>query len=83
MVRPATDSAIQPQADEARGDIEERGDIEARSDIEGQRVAHVPLIGRIAAGGPILAEQSIEDVLPLPRDGGGGELLSLRSSATP
>lgn len=27
----------------------------------------VPLIGRIAAGGPILAEQVIEDVFPLPR----------------
>jgi repressor LexA len=27
----------------------------------------VPLIGRIAAGGPILAEQMIEDVFPLPR----------------
>ena len=29
---------------------------------------HVPLVGRIAAGGPILAEQLIEEVLPLPRD---------------
>ena len=27
----------------------------------------VPVIGRIAAGGPILAEQVIEDVFPLPR----------------
>jgi repressor LexA len=27
----------------------------------------VPLVGRIAAGGPILAEQSVEDVFPLPR----------------
>jgi repressor LexA len=27
----------------------------------------VPLIGRIAAGGPILAEQAVEDVFPLPR----------------
>ena len=30
--------------------------------------AYVPLVGRIAAGGPILAEQSIEDVFPLPRE---------------
>jgi repressor LexA len=29
--------------------------------------AYVPLVGRIAAGGPILAEQLIEDVFPLPR----------------
>jgi repressor LexA len=28
---------------------------------------YVPLIGRIAAGGPILAEEAIEDVLPLPK----------------
>jgi len=25
----------------------------------------VPLVGRIAAGGPILAEQSVDDVFPL------------------
>jgi repressor LexA len=29
--------------------------------------AYVPLLGRIAAGGPILAEQAVEDVFPLPR----------------
>ncbi len=27
----------------------------------------MPLVGRIAAGGPILAEQAVEDVFPLPR----------------
>src|SRR5690606_9487256 len=27
----------------------------------------IPLLGRIAAGGPILAEEYVEDVLPLPR----------------
>ena len=27
----------------------------------------MPLVGRIAAGGPILAEESVEDVFPLPR----------------
>jgi len=41
--------------------------------------AYVPLIGRIAAGGPILAEQAIEDVFPLPRDlVGDGTLFLLR-----
>ncbi|WP_026454672.1 transcriptional repressor LexA [Saccharomonospora iraqiensis] len=30
--------------------------------------ALVPLVGRIAAGGPVLAEESIEDVFPLPKD---------------
>ncbi len=30
--------------------------------------AFVPVVGRIAAGGPILAEQTIEDIFPLPRE---------------
>lgn len=28
----------------------------------------MPLVGQIAAGGPILAEESIEEVMPLPRE---------------
>jgi len=41
--------------------------------------AYVPVVGRIAAGGPILAEQAIEDVFPLPRDlVGEGTLFLLR-----
>lgn len=34
--------------------------------IERDRVRDVPLLGRIAAGTPILAEESIEQVMPLP-----------------
>jgi repressor LexA len=30
--------------------------------------AYVPMLGRIAAGGPILAEQAVEDIFPLPRE---------------
>ena len=41
--------------------------------------SYVPLVGRIAAGGPILAEQAVEDVFPLPRQlVGDGELFLLR-----
>src|SRR5215469_8456712 len=36
-------------------------------DITSQEAAYVPLVGRIAAGGPILAEEAIEDIFPLPR----------------
>jgi repressor LexA len=36
-------------------------------DITSQEAAFVPVVGRIAAGGPILAEESIEDIFPLPR----------------
>jgi len=32
------------------------------------RAVNVPVVGRIAAGGPILAEQRVEDVFPLPRE---------------
>ena len=38
------------------------------SSPEKARLAHVPLVGRIAAGGPILAEQRVEDLIPLPRE---------------
>jgi len=41
--------------------------------------AYVPLVGRIAAGGPILAEQLIEDVFPLPQQlVGAGEHFMLK-----
>lgn len=40
---------------------------------------YVPLVGRIAAGGPILAEQAVEAIFPLPRElVGDGELYLLR-----
>jgi repressor LexA len=37
------------------------------------RVVSVPLVGRVAAGGPILAEENIEDRLALGADIAGGE----------
>jgi repressor LexA len=36
-------------------------------DFPSQEAAYVPLVGRIAADGPILAEQYVEDIFPLPR----------------
>jgi repressor LexA len=40
---------------------------------------YVPVVGRIAAGGPILAEQAVEDVFPLPRQlVGEGQLFLLK-----
>jgi repressor LexA len=36
-------------------------------DIASQEARYVPLIGRIAAGVPIIAEQQVEDIFPLPR----------------
>ena len=40
---------------------------------------YIPLVGRIAAGGPITAEQSVEETFPLPESlVGSGELFMLK-----
>ena len=44
-----------------------------------ERVARIPLVGRIAAGGPILADELIEDIIPLPRQlVGEGDFIMLK-----
>nr|WP_236683378.1 transcriptional repressor LexA [Demequina sediminicola] len=44
-----------------------------------ESVTDVPLVGQIAAGGPILADQAVEDVMSLPRQlTGDGELFMLK-----
>ena len=64
---PAQPSAVDSRRDEAE-------DRDARPSP-----AYVPVLGRIAAGGPILAEQAVEDVFPLPRElVGTGTLFLLR-----
>ena len=41
--------------------------------------AYVPVVGRIAAGGPVLAEEAVEEIFPLPRElVGEGTLFLLR-----
>lgn len=52
----------------------------AAADDDGRSApVNVPVLGRIAAGGPILAEQAVEDVFPLPREiVGDGNLFLLR-----
>ena len=43
------------------------------------RTAYVPVVGRIAAGSPVLADEVVEDVFPLPRAlVGEGALFLLR-----
>ncbi len=60
--------------DEAAPSYDETGSGDARP-----TPTFVPLVGRIAAGGPILAEEAIEDVFPLPRElVGEGALFLLR-----
>ena len=48
-------------------------------EVGNEDLVPVPLVGRIAAGGPITAEQSVEDVLALPRQlVGSGKLFMLK-----
>jgi repressor LexA len=54
--------AVRPDQDQATVDASED-----ELDIPSQETAYVPLIGSIAAGMPIVAEEAIEDVFPLPR----------------
>lgn len=71
---PNTPRAIEVRLPEAEVDIHglAAGDLRPTP-------AFVPVVGRIAAGGPILAEQVIEDVFPLPKDlVGEGELFLLK-----
>ncbi|MGW3648700.1 transcriptional repressor LexA [Streptomyces sp. NPDC000878] len=67
-----------PRAYEVRGS--DQGASVQPTDTAGKPAAsYVPLVGRIAAGGPILAEESVEDVFPLPRQlVGDGELFVLK-----
>ena len=53
-------------------------DLAAGAENQGSAPTYVPLVGRIAAGGPVLAEQAVEDVFPLPRElVGEGEVFML------
>ena len=49
-------------AESAESSYDETGVGDARPEA-----TYVPMVGRIAAGGPILAEETLEDVFPLPR----------------
>jgi repressor LexA len=49
------------------------------SDLDRRPVVHVPLVGDVAAGTDVLAQENVEEVLPLPSDfTGEGELFMLR-----
>jgi repressor LexA len=62
-----------PRAIEVRSpDVLAHADDQAGGDVTGigdsrPAAAYVPVVGRIAAGGPILAEEVVEDVFPLPK----------------
>jgi repressor LexA len=59
--------------------IEVRWDSNSDAAIDRRPVKHVPLVGDVAAGTDVLAQENVEEVLPLPADfTGEGELFMLR-----
>jgi repressor LexA len=49
--------------------------------VEEAGAVRLPLVGQIAAGAPLLAEQNIEDYLPMPKTTGGDFLLRVRGDS--
>ena len=59
--------------------IEVRYDPNSGAAMERRPVRHVPLVGDIAAGTDVLAQENVEEIYPLPADlTGEGELFMLR-----
>jgi repressor LexA len=59
--------------------IEVRYDPSSGAVLERRPVQHVPLVGDVAAGTDVLAEENVEELLPLPADfTGEGQLFMLR-----
>jgi repressor LexA len=72
-----------PRAVDVRGADEVTAAAHITTDVAGSDAlpepTFVPVLGRIAAGGPILAEEAVEDVFPLPRElVGEGSLFLLK-----
>lgn len=79
--RPRAIEVVLPDDSQAVGHLDAggvRGGGEFEADSK-PAPSYVPVVGRIAAGGPILADQVVDDVFPLPRQlVGDGELFLLR-----
>ena len=59
--------------------IEVRWDSSSDAAIERRPTRHVPLVGDVAAGTDVLAQENVEELLPLPADfTGDGDLFMLR-----
>ncbi|MFN8038941.1 MAG: transcriptional repressor LexA [Acidimicrobiales bacterium] len=59
--------------------IEMRYDPNSGAAVERRPVSHVPLVGDVAAGTDVLAQENVEELLPLPADfTGEGDLFMLR-----
>jgi len=70
--RPRAIEVVLPDVADAPVDVTDSGNTRPAA-------TYVPVVGRIAAGGPILAEQAVEDVFPLPTQlVGDGQLFMLK-----
>lgn len=77
--RPRAIEVVLPYEAEEGGPSNAEVGLELAGHEAGSAPSYVPLVGQIAAGGPILAEQSIDDVFPLPRQlVGDGDLFLLK-----
>jgi len=82
--RPRTVEVRLPGHPAVRPEQSPNGAVEAElgdggMDIASQEATYVPLVGRIAAGVPITADQQVEDIFPLPRQlVGEGSLFMLK-----
>jgi repressor LexA len=72
--------AVRPEQNANGGGAAEAAEASADGmDIASQEATYVPLVGRIAAGVPITADQMVEDIFPLPRQlVGEGSLFMLK-----
>lgn len=64
--RPRALEIFLPEVLKARKTLGPVGDDETDSGDARPAATYVPMVGRIAAGGPILAEERVEEMLPLP-----------------
>lgn len=85
--RPRAMEVIDPDATDTRGyrggssvrSADDSGIDETGLGDERPEASYIPVVGRIAAGGPILAEEVVEDVFPLPKQiVGEGDLFLLK-----
>ncbi|MCO7222198.1 transcriptional repressor LexA [Klenkia sp. PcliD-1-E] len=68
-----------PEPDGSAAGLAASGAASGTDDPRVPAPTYVPLVGRIAAGGPVLAEQAVEEVFPLPRElVGEGTLFMLK-----
>jgi repressor LexA len=72
---PTKPRALELLGRERREVVQQAGAVEARD------VVRLPLVGEIAAGGPLLAEENIEDYLPMPAATKGDFLLRVKGDS--